>query len=75
MYLDQAEIEKKRYREELRLYRQSDAYQAYLHKKRLKRLQGNGTEESDMDATDEIDVINLLSIFFKGLWFLDFFYI
>ncbi|KAK6621641.1 hypothetical protein RUM44_001448 [Polyplax serrata] len=55
VYLDQAEIEKKRYREELRLYRQSDAYQAYLHKKRLKRLQGNGTEESDMDATDEID--------------------
>lgn len=56
VYLDQAEIEKKRYREELKSYRQSDAYQIYLHKKRLKRLQGNGTEESDMDATDEIDV-------------------
>lgn len=56
IYLDQAEIEKKRYREELRLYRQSDAYHMYLHKKRLKKLQGNATEESDMDATDEIDV-------------------
>ncbi|KAL0269971.1 UNVERIFIED_CONTAM: hypothetical protein PYX00_007534 [Menopon gallinae] len=55
VYLEQAEVEKKRYREELKFYRQSDAYQTYLHKKRLKRLQGNGTEESDMDATDEID--------------------
>lgn len=56
VYLDQAEVEKKRYREELKSYRQSEAYQIYLSKKRQKRLQGHGTEESDMDATDEIDV-------------------
>ncbi|XP_063226430.1 uncharacterized protein LOC134533105 [Bacillus rossius redtenbacheri] len=55
VYLEQAEVEKKRYREELRAYRQSDAYQAFLNRKRAKHLQGNGTEESDMDATDEIE--------------------
>ncbi|XP_071448415.1 uncharacterized protein [Hetaerina americana] len=54
-YLDKAEIDKKRYREELKAYRQSDAYQSYLNRKRMKSQQGNGTEESDMDATDEID--------------------
>lgn len=36
-YLDKAEIDKKRYREELRLYRKSEAYQSYLRWKRLKR--------------------------------------
>ncbi|PNF14092.1 hypothetical protein B7P43_G01067 [Cryptotermes secundus] len=55
IYLERAEVEKKRYREELKAYRQSDAYQSYLNKKRTKNLQGNGTEESDMDATDEIE--------------------
>ncbi|GFG28206.1 hypothetical protein Cfor_07849 [Coptotermes formosanus] len=55
VYLERAEVEKKRYREELKAYRQSDAYQSYLNKKRTKSLQGNGTEESDMDATDEIE--------------------
>ncbi|XP_021916228.1 uncharacterized protein LOC110828136 isoform X2 [Zootermopsis nevadensis] len=55
IYLDRAEVEKRRYREELKAYRQSDAYQSYLNKKRTKNLQGNGTEESDMDATDEIE--------------------
>ncbi|XP_046385546.1 uncharacterized protein LOC124155610 isoform X2 [Ischnura elegans] len=54
-YLDKAEIDKKRYREELKAYRQSDAYQSYLNRKRIKSQLGNGTEESDMDATDEID--------------------
>ncbi|KAG8235017.1 hypothetical protein J437_LFUL015680 [Ladona fulva] len=54
-YLDKAEIDKKRYREELKAYRQSDAYQSYLNRKRMKNQLGNGTEESDMDATDEID--------------------
>ncbi|KAL6978216.1 hypothetical protein U1Q18_042305 [Sarracenia purpurea var. burkii] len=55
-YLDKAEIDKKRYREELRVYRKSDAYQTYLRWKRAKRRQTNGTEESDFDATDEIEV-------------------
>lgn len=55
-YLDQAEVEKKRYREELKTYRQSEAYRQYLQRRRLNRINGHGTEESDMDATDEIDV-------------------
>lgn len=80
-YLDKAEIDKKRYREELRIYRKSDAYQTYLRWKRAKSIfysfyfflicllfrryffhffslgrQTNGTEESDIDATDEIEV-------------------
>lgn len=72
VYLDKAEVEKKRYREELKSYRQSDAYQVYLHKKRLKRLQGNGTEESDMDATDEIDVRLVVITFMRLQFYLDF---
>jgi hypothetical protein len=36
-YLDKAEIDKKRYREELRVYRKSEAYQTYLRWKRMKR--------------------------------------
>lgn len=82
IYLERADIEKQRYREELKAYRQSDDYQSFLNKKRIKsrccvyysppyffmdlhllnlyvfllELQGNGTEESDMDATDEIEV-------------------
>jgi hypothetical protein len=36
IYLERAEVEKKRYREELKAYRQSDAYQSYLNKKRTK---------------------------------------
>lgn len=55
-YLEKAEEDKKRYREELRQYRQSDAYRAYLNKKRKKRLQNNVLSESDMDATDDFDV-------------------
>lgn len=55
-YLEKAEEDKKRYREELRQYRQSDAYRAYLTKKRKKRLQNNVLSESDMDATDDFDV-------------------
>lgn len=55
-YLDKAEEDKKRYREELKQYRQSDAYRAYLAKKRKKRIQNNVLSESDMDATDDIDV-------------------
>lgn len=55
-YLAKAEEDKKRYREELRQYRQSDAYRAYLTKKRKKRLQNNVLSESDMDATDDFDV-------------------
>ncbi|XP_018571737.1 uncharacterized protein LOC111691779 [Anoplophora glabripennis] len=54
-YLEKAEEDKKRYREELRQYRQSDAYRAYLTKKRKKRLQNNVLSESDMDATDDFD--------------------
>lgn len=59
-YLAKAEEDKRRYREELKQYRQSDAYRAYLAKKRKNRLQNNVLSESDMDATDEIDV----SVFF-----------
>lgn len=57
VYLDRADVDKKRYREELKVYRKSDAYQSYLRRKRVKSLQANGTEESDIatDATDEID--------------------
>lgn len=55
-YLEKAEEDKKRYREELKQYRQSDAYRAYLTKKRKKRLQNNVLSESDMDATDDFDV-------------------
>ncbi|KAJ8979446.1 hypothetical protein NQ317_006760 [Molorchus minor] len=54
-YLEKAEEDKKRYREELKQYRQSDAYRAYLSKKRKKRLQNNILSESDMDATDDFD--------------------
>ncbi|CAG9856710.1 unnamed protein product [Phyllotreta striolata] len=54
-YLEKAEEDKKRYREELKQYRQSDAYRAYLTKKRKKRLQYNVMSESDMDATDDFD--------------------
>ncbi|XP_028129079.2 high mobility group protein 20A-like [Diabrotica virgifera virgifera] len=54
-YLEKAEEDKKRYREELKQYRQSDAYRAYLTKKRKKRLQNNVMSESDMDATDDFD--------------------
>ncbi|XP_075221759.1 uncharacterized protein LOC142324725 [Lycorma delicatula] len=54
-YLERAELDKKRYREELRIYRKSEAYQSYLRRKRIKSLQANGTEESDVDATDELD--------------------
>lgn len=55
-YLDKAEEEKKRYREELRAYRQSGAYQLYLANKRRKRAKYNVMSESDMDATDDFDV-------------------
>lgn len=61
-YLEKAEEEKKRYKEELRAYRQSDAYQLYLAKKRSKRAQYNVLSESDMDATDDFDV-SLVNIF------------
>ncbi|XP_060523502.1 protein unc-13 homolog 4B [Cylas formicarius] len=54
-YLDKAEEDKKRYREELKQYRQSDAYRTYLSKKRKKKLQNNVLSESDMDATDDFD--------------------
>ncbi|CAH1981496.1 unnamed protein product [Acanthoscelides obtectus] len=54
-YLDKAEEDKKRYREELKQYRQSAAYRAYLLKKRRNRLQNNVLSESDMDATDDFD--------------------
>lgn len=54
-YLNKAEEDKKRYREELKQYRQSDAYRAYLAKKRKKRLQNQVMSESDMDATDDFD--------------------
>nr|XP_023021034.1 uncharacterized protein LOC111509505 [Leptinotarsa decemlineata] len=54
-YLEKAEEDKKRYREELKQYRQSDAYRTYLTKKRKKRLQYNILSESDMDATDDFD--------------------
>ncbi|KAF7274521.1 hypothetical protein GWI33_012826 [Rhynchophorus ferrugineus] len=54
-YLEKAEEDKKRYREELKQYRQSGAYRSYLNKKRKKRLQNNVLSESDMDATDDFD--------------------
>lgn len=54
-YLEKAEEDKKRYREELKQYRQSEAYRSYLNKKRRKRLQNNVLSESDMDATDDFD--------------------
>ncbi|XP_050297034.1 SWI/SNF-related matrix-associated actin-dependent regulator of chromatin subfamily E member 1-like [Anthonomus grandis grandis] len=54
-YLDRAEEDKKRYREELKEYRHSAAYRAYLNTKRRKRLQNNVMSESDMDATDDFD--------------------
>ncbi|KAB0801770.1 hypothetical protein PPYR_03983 [Photinus pyralis] len=54
-YLERAEEDKKRYREELRTYRQSGSYQLYLAKKRKARVQNNVLSESDMDATDDID--------------------
>nr|XP_018899759.1 PREDICTED: uncharacterized protein LOC109032201 [Bemisia tabaci] len=52
VYLDRAERDKIRYKEELRKYHKSDAYLSYLRRKRIKSLQANGTEESDIDATD-----------------------
>ena len=55
-YLEKAEEEKRRYRVELRQYTQSGAYQLYLANKRKKRAQYNVFSESDMDATDDIDV-------------------
>lgn len=54
-YLEKAEEEKRRYREELREYRQSGAYQLYLANKRRKRAKYNVLSESDMDATDDLD--------------------
>lgn len=66
-YLEKAEEEKRRYREELRKYRQSGAYQMYLAKKRKKRMQYNVLSESDMDATDDFDVSVVL---WKYSWFL-----
>ncbi|GJQ69246.1 hypothetical protein Trydic_g6393 [Trypoxylus dichotomus] len=54
-YLEKAEEEKRRYREEFRQYRQSGAYQLYLANKRRKRAKYNVLSESDMDATDDID--------------------
>nr|XP_022910234.1 uncharacterized protein LOC111421327 [Onthophagus taurus] len=54
-YLEKAEEEKRRYREEFREYRQSGAYQLYLANKRKKRAKYNVLSESDMDATDDID--------------------
>lgn len=55
-YLEKAEEEKRRYREEFKQYRQSGAYQLYLANKRRKRAKYNVLSESDMDATDDIDV-------------------
>lgn len=66
-YLAKAEEDKRRYREELKQYRQSDAYRAYLAKKRRNRLQNNVLSESDMDATDEIDVSCLSLTFFNKI--------
>ncbi|KAK9721982.1 HMG (high mobility group) box [Popillia japonica] len=54
-YLEKAEEEKRRYREEFKQYRQSGAYQLYLANKRRKRAKYNVLSESDMDATDDID--------------------
>ncbi|XKL69369.1 hypothetical protein PGB90_007138 [Kerria lacca] len=72
-YLDKAEIDKKRYREELRVYRKSEAYQTYLRWKRLKR-RPNGTEESDFDATDEIEEEDNEELYCKACdqWFVTF---
>lgn len=55
-YLERAEEDKRRYRGELLVYRQSGSYQLYLAQKRKKRMQNNVLSESDMDATDDIDV-------------------
>lgn len=63
-YLEKAEEEKKRYREELRVYRQSGAYQLYLANKRRKRAKYNVLSESDMDATDDFDVSTTIACFF-----------
>lgn len=60
-YLEKAEEDKRRYREELKTYRQSDAYRLYLAKKRSKRAQYNVLSESDMDATDDFDVSFIIS--------------
>lgn len=63
-YLEKAEDEKRRYRDELRKYRQSGQYQMYLAKKRKKRVQYSVLSESDMDATDDFDVgISSVNIF------------
>ncbi|KAK7604363.1 hypothetical protein V9T40_005549 [Parthenolecanium corni] len=72
-YLDKAEVDKKRYREELRTYRKSEAYQSYLRWKRLKR-RPNGTEESDFDATDEIEEEDNEELYCKACdqWFVTF---
>lgn len=58
-FLEKAEEEKRRYRDELRKYRQSGAYQMYLAKKRKKRVQYSVLSESDMDATDDFDVSSI----------------
>lgn len=55
-YIERAEEDKKRYREELQIYRRSDAYKLYLARKRKKRAMDNLLSESDMDGTDDIDV-------------------
>ncbi|XP_046661970.1 uncharacterized protein LOC124355079 [Homalodisca vitripennis] len=54
-YLQRAQLDKKRYREELKVYRNSDTYRSYLKRRRIKSCKTNGTEESDFDGTDEID--------------------
>lgn len=54
-YLERAEEDKNRYREELLIYRRSDAYKLYLARKRKKRGLDNLMSESDMDGTDDID--------------------
>uniref|UniRef100_A0A1B6G9S7 HMG box domain-containing protein n=1 Tax=Cuerna arida TaxID=1464854 RepID=A0A1B6G9S7_9HEMI len=54
-YLQRAQLDKKRYREELKIYRNSDTYRSYLKRRRIKSCKTNGTEESDFDGTDEID--------------------
>lgn len=35
-YLEKSELDKKRYREELKIYRNSDAYRSYLKRRRIK---------------------------------------
>lgn len=54
-YIERAEEDKKRYREELMVYRRSDAYKLHLARKRKKRGLDNLMSESDMDGTDDVD--------------------